>query len=128
MLGPVRILCAVRDRQSLQPLLADMDDGIICIFDVVTTGRQTLEACRKAPPDILVIDAVLPEMDGLETTRRIRSLPSRKKAEIPIVALTSNVSEIDRKAALEAGMNAFTEKPVLVDRLFETIRQYMIKG
>ncbi len=101
------------------------------ITEFAENGRICLRKIEKRPAgyyDLILMDLEMPEMDGLETTRRIRSLPSRKKAEIPIVALTSNVSEIDRKAALEAGMNAFTEKPVLVDRLFETIRQYMIKG
>lgn len=72
MLGPVRILCAVRNRKCLRPLLDQMDDGAACLFDIVTTGRQAIEACLKAPPDILVIDAVLPEMDGLGVVDRLR--------------------------------------------------------
>lgn len=72
MLGPIRILCAVRERKCLRPLLADMDDGETCMFDIVTTGGQTIEACRKALPDILVIDAVLPGMDGLGVVEQIR--------------------------------------------------------
>jgi len=72
MLGSIRILCAVRDRKCLRPLLADMDDGIACVFDVVTTGRQAMEACLKAPVDILVLDAVLPEIDGLCVAERLK--------------------------------------------------------
>ena len=72
MLGAVHILCAVRDRWSLRSLITDMDDGETCIFDVVTTGAQVLEACQKAPPDILVIDAVLPGMDGLGVLECLR--------------------------------------------------------
>jgi len=66
MQGMVRILLAVRSRKSLRELIVDMDE--YCIFDIVTTGLQVLEACQKAAPDILVIDAVLPEMDGLAVT------------------------------------------------------------
>ncbi|MBQ7886760.1 MAG: response regulator [Clostridia bacterium] len=72
MLGAVHILLAVRDRQCLRPLIKDMDDGESCIFDTMTTGVQALEACRKAPPDILVIDAVLPGMDGLGVVESLR--------------------------------------------------------
>ena len=72
MLGPVRVLCAVRDRKCLRPLLADMDDGNACMFEIVTTGQQTLEVCRKSLPDILVIDAVLPGMDGLAVVERLK--------------------------------------------------------
>ncbi|MBR5302806.1 MAG: response regulator [Clostridia bacterium] len=72
MLGTIHILCAVRDRQSLRSLIVDMDDGETCIFDTVTTGRQALEQCRKVPPDILIIDSVLPEMDGLSVVDCLR--------------------------------------------------------
>ena len=65
MAGAVRILCAVRERSSLRRLIMDMDDGQTCMFDLVTSGRQVIEACRKALPGILVIDAVLPDVDGL---------------------------------------------------------------
>ena len=75
--------------------------------------------------DMILMDIQMPALDGLETTRRLRRLPDRAKASIPIIAMTSNVSEKDRAAALEAGMNAFTEKPIVVDRLFETIEQQL---
>lgn len=65
MLGVIHILCAVRDRQCLRPLIADLDDGETCIVDIVTTGTQALERCLKDTPDILVIDTVLSGMDGL---------------------------------------------------------------
>ncbi|MBE5799011.1 MAG: response regulator [Clostridiales bacterium] len=66
----VHVLFAVRDRRSLQRLIGDMDEH--CIFDIVTTGVQALQACRKAVPDILVIDAVLPGLDGLGVVDRLR--------------------------------------------------------
>lgn len=72
MLRAVRILLALRDKARVRPLIARMDDGERCIFDLVTTGTQALAACRKAPPDILVIDAVLPEIDGLAVTEHLR--------------------------------------------------------
>ena len=65
MAGAIRILCAVQERKRLHRLFMEMDDGETCIFDVVTSGGQAIEACRKAAPDILVIEAVLSGMDGL---------------------------------------------------------------
>ena len=65
----------------------------------------------------------MPNLDGIEATRRIRQLPDREKAGIPIIALTTNVQSRDRHAAREAGMNAFAEKPVSVERLFAAMRQ-----
>lgn len=72
MLGTVHILCAMRDTRALRPLIAELDDGQTCIFDMETDGIRALEACRKALPDILVIDAVLPGMDGLGVVERLQ--------------------------------------------------------
>lgn len=65
MSGTVHILCAVRDWRDLRPLIAQLDDGEHCIFEIVTSGPRAIEACLKAPPDILLVEAVLPGMDGL---------------------------------------------------------------
>ncbi len=118
MLGPVRILCAVRDRQCLRPLLADMDDGTECIFDVVTTGRQTLEACTKAPPDILVIDDVLPEMDGLGVVEQIRREFGSRMPRVIGGARTA----FSREGFLRRGVCAVADIPWDLDELRLTIR------
>ena len=70
----------------------------------------------------------MPGMDGLEATRRIRRLSDQEKAKTPIIAMTTNVSDRDREAALDAGMNAFTEKPILVDKLFTAMSRYLAGG
>ena len=119
MLEKVRILCAVRDRQCLRPLLADMDDGIACTFDVVTTGRQTIEACRKAPPDILVIDAVLPEMDGLGVVEQIgRELDGR----MPRVIGGARTA-FSREGFLRRGASRVTDVPWDLEKLEFALRQ-----
>ena len=68
----VRVLCAVRERSGLIPLMRELDDGEHCTFDVVTTGTQAIEACLRSAPDILVIDAVLPGLDGLGVAERLQ--------------------------------------------------------
>ena len=93
------------------------EDGQICL--------EKIEAERAGFYDLVLMDISMPRMDGLEATRRIRQLPDKEKAGIPIIAMTSNVSEKDRNAALAAGMSAFTEKPIFVDRLFEAMEQVM---
>ena len=67
------------------------------------------------------MDIMMPGIDGLETTRRIRKLPDPSKAAIPVIAVSANIYDNDRNAATEAGMNAFIEKPVAIDRLFEAM-------
>ena len=71
------------------------------------------------------MDVMTPNMDRLQTTRRIRQLPDPVKAGIPIIAMTTSVSEKDRIAALAAGMDAFEEKPIFIDKLFETIGRFL---
>lgn len=69
----VQVLCAVRNRRCMQSLISELDDGENCAFDVVTTGTEALKACGRSVPDILVIDAVLPEMDGLAVIDRLKA-------------------------------------------------------
>ena len=74
------------------------------------------------------MDNMMPKMDGLEATRRIRQLDDPKKAAVPIIAVSASVYEKDRLRAKEAGMNAFAEKPIFIDRLFEVIRPFLKDG
>lgn len=90
-------------------------------------GAEQLEAMPDGYYDLILMDIMMPNMDGLEATRRIRALPDERKAAIPIIAMTTNVSEKDRKYAFEAGMNDFTEKPIFVDRLFSVMSRCLAK-
>ena len=67
----------------------------------------------------------MPRMDGIEVTRRIRALEDLEKASIPIIAVSTSVQKKDRSAAIDAGMNEYTEKPIFVDKLFETMKKYL---
>ncbi|MCQ2523405.1 MAG: response regulator [Lachnospiraceae bacterium] len=71
--------------------------------------------------DLILMDIQMPNMDGYQTTKRIRSLSNKGKAEIPIIAITANVFDEDRRRAYEAGMNGFTGKPFEVQLLFGEI-------
>ena len=91
-------------------------------------GKICLEMLQAADPgyyDLILMDIQMPNMDGLEATRRIRKLPDEKKASIPVVAMTANVYEKDRKAAFEAGMDGFTEKPISADEFFSAIEKFL---
>lgn len=93
------------------------EDGQKCL--------DMVEAAQAGYYDMILMDIMMPNMNGLEATRRIRQLSDQEKAQIPIVAMTTNVSEKDRSSALAAGMNAFVEKPIFVDRLFDTMRRFL---
>ena len=93
------------------------EDGLVCLHKVVTAPAGYY--------DLILMDIMMPNLDGVETARRIRSLEEPEKASIPIIAVSANVYGKDRREALEAGMDAFTEKPIFIDRLFETMERVM---
>jgi CheY-like chemotaxis protein len=78
---------------------------------LVGNGREALEALAHADFDLVLMDCNMPEMDGLEATRRLRAGDTRNAA-IPIIALTANAMDGDRERCLAAGMDDFIAKPV----------------
>lgn len=87
-------------------------------------GQKCFDRVTAAPADyydLILMDVRMPVLDGIEATRMIRRIPDVRKASIPIIAVTANVYDKDRNAAIEAGMNAFTEKPVSAEKLFEVM-------
>jgi signal transduction histidine kinase/ligand-binding sensor domain-containing protein/CheY-like chemotaxis protein len=88
--------------------------------DVAEDGHQVLEAVRRQRYDLILMDVQMPEIDGIEATRRIRAeLPPELQPRI--VAVTANALEENREACLAAGMDEFLTKPVLLDVLREVL-------
>ena len=91
-------------------------------YEIVTAcdGRQAVELALSAAPDLILMDINLPEMDGWEATRLIRS--AEQTRDVPIIALTANAMTGDREKALAAGCDDFDTKPIVMPRLLEKIR------
>ncbi|HEX4870054.1 MAG TPA: ATP-binding protein [Moraxellaceae bacterium] len=88
--------------------------------DVVATGREAVEALRHIRYDVILMDVLMPEMDGLEATREIRRLLPADQQPC-IIAMTANAMTGDRERCLRAGMNAFIAKPIRLQRLAEIL-------
>ena len=73
--------------------------------------------------DVILMDIQMPKMDGYTATKEIRTLSNNKKANIPIIAMTANAFEEDKKKAFEAGMNAHIAKPINIDVILEVFDQ-----
>ena len=115
------------NREIAQDILED--EGCI-IAGIAENGVVALGKMQEAMPgdyDLILMDVQMPVMDGYEATRRIRALASRELAGIPIIAMTANAFEEDRKDAFKAGMNAHVAKPVDINRLKETLAE-ILKG
>lgn len=96
------------------------------VTEFAVDGQDCLEKVIAQPADyydLILMEFKMPRLDGIETTKRIRALEDEKKAALPIIAISTKVQEEDRVAAMEAGMNGFTAKPIFVDKLFEAMKQ-----
>ncbi|MGE3774043.1 MAG: response regulator, partial [Gammaproteobacteria bacterium] len=92
-------------------------------------GLAALDALAADDFDLVLMDFEMPELDGLETTRRWRARERELgRAPLPVIALTANASEEDRRAALGAGMNDFLSKPFTAARLAATMRETLGVG
>jgi CheY-like chemotaxis protein len=85
------------------------------------TGVEAVRMYTELKPDLILMDIKMPEMDGLEATRRIREMD----VDIPIVALTANAYDSDREKSLAAGCNAYMAKPVMANRLRELLAAFL---
>lgn len=98
--------------------------------EIAENGRIALDMYSSHPAgyyDAILMDMRMPEMDGLEATRRIRATEKEDAKTIPIIALTANAFDEDVQRSLQAGLNAHLSKPVEPDALFETLESLIKK-
>ena len=92
--------------------------------DRVSDGAQAVERIRTTEPgtyDVILMDIMMPVMDGLEATRTIRSMEREDCRTLPIIAMSANAFDDDLKKSVECGMNGHLSKPVDVDKLYRTL-------
>lgn len=118
---PLRILLA-EDNATNQKLGLLVLERLGYRAEVAANGRETLRALARQRYDVVVMDMQMPEMDGLEATRRIRrDVPASEQPYI--IAMTANAQESDRRQCLDAGMNDYLSKPLRVEALVAALRR-----
>jgi PAS domain S-box-containing protein len=95
-------------------------------YQIVANGNEVLDSLRDRHFDLILMDCQMPEMDGYEATRKIRDSKSLP-ANIPIYALTANALSGDQEACLNAGMNGYITKPVTLEIIAGTLKQFFLK-
>lgn len=115
-----RILLA-EDNMVSQRIAHELLKRLNIQVDLVTDGRQAVHQCANVPYDLILMDLLMPVMDGLEATRLIR----QSGISIPIIAMTANTTAQDRDDCLHAGMNDFLAKPFSPHSLLETVQKWL---
>ncbi len=95
--------------------IEEAEDGSIAV--------EKVRVSEKGQYDLILMDVQMPQMDGYEATKAIRALNEKELASIPIIAMTANAFEEDRRAAIEAGMNGHLAKPIDTEKLFEVLAE-----
>ena len=124
--GQVRVLLA--EDNVINTLVArTLLEAVGYSVDAVVDGAAAVEAARRTPFDLILMDVHMPVMDGLEASRRIRALDG-DACLIPIVAMTANAMTSDRDECLAAGMNDFVSKPFDPDNFLTVVARHVRQG
>ncbi len=125
-LAGLHVLVA-EDVPTNQLIIRDLLESLGATVLVSDNGRLAIEAlaANAEAIDLILMDIQMPEMDGLEATRRIRA--GRVRADVPVIALTAHALDNERQKASEAGMSGFLTKPIEPEQLLKTIRQHAPK-
>ena len=114
----------VEDNELNREIAEEMLKNAGFIVDSVNDGIDAVERMKDLDEnayDLILMDIQMPKMDGYTATKEIRRLSNQRKANIPIVAMTANAFEEDKKKSMAAGMNAHLSKPVNIKNLVETL-------
>src|SRR6266478_3132089 len=118
--GPMKKIVLIEDDSDLYSLLQYNLEKEGFQMTGSKTGKGAIELCRSYGPDLVLLDIMLPDSDGLDICKGIRSHP--ELADIPVIFLTARASETDRIVGLELGANDYIVKPFFIRELIARIK------
>jgi len=120
-----QVLCVDDNESNLKLIEAFLSEFNVDI-EVVDSGKEAIKACKKRRFDIIFMDIQMPEMDGLQATRRIKRI-NDSYASIPVIALTAHAMKGEKERLLSNGMDDYLTKPINHHQLQETIQKWTKK-
>jgi two-component system, cell cycle response regulator DivK len=127
VIGADSLVLIGEDEPDNQVILQTVVESLVGVRAAVAgDGLAVLALVRQERPGMILLDLMMPELDGFEVTRQLKGDPAT--ANIPIVAVSAMARPDDREAALAAGCDDFVRKPFELDDLEAVIRQYLENG
>lgn len=121
-------LLLVEDNELNMEIAQTILEAVGFVIDTANDGSVAVEQMKKMPAgtyDLILMDVQMPIMNGYQATRAIRALDDPAKAATPIVAMTANAFDEDRKEAIESGMNGYAAKPIEIDKLMKLLKDIL---
>ena len=121
-------LLVVEDNELNREIAVEILEEYGFHIDTAENGAEALSIISSSRPgeyELVLMDIQMPVMDGYEATRRIRALNDQTLSAIPVVAMTANAFDEDRKAAAECGMNGFISKPINMDEVIQALKHVL---
>lgn len=121
----VRILL-VEDNELNREIATELLKSVGFILDEAENGSQAVQMVNDSPAGyykVILMDVMMPVMNGYESTKKIRSLEDKAKANVPIIAMTANAFEEDKNQAIECGMDKFVSKPFDINDLLVKLKE-----
>jgi CheY-like chemotaxis protein len=120
-------LLVVEDNGVNRMLIGAYLDEFGLQYEMASSGEEALRLLNRRTFDLVLMDIMMPALDGIETTKLIRALPGAR-GKLPIVALTANAMKGDRETYLNAGMDAYVSKPIRGRELYDQIAAFLRKA
>lgn len=112
------------DSPVIQTLSKKIFQGQGYDFKGIKTGTRVIEEIENNDYDLIILDIILPGADGMELAKKIRGLKDKKKAEMPIIAISGNYKNYSKSDFDEAGINEYLIKPLDYDALVNAVKKY----
>lgn len=124
-----KVILLAEDIEINQEIVIALLDGLDLIIETANNGVEAFEMVKENPQkyDLILMDMQMPEMDGLESTKKIRSLDDAWAKQIPIIAMTANVFKEDIDKCINAGMDDHTGKPIDIEEVLSKIKLHLSK-
>ncbi len=119
------LVLAVDDNEDNLVLLSQVLESLECFVISAKDGKTAILMAQNYQPDLILLDIMLPDLDGIEAIRQLKQNPETEK--IPIVAITAMARTEDRDRILNAGCDDYVKKPYIIDELEVTIRRYLFR-